>query len=257
MQESTNVEYYPDNPLVHEVLRVLARLDAFREEVRAFYYEVILSCHACTECGGRLRMIADSRCACDAGHELDPTVAFQRSECCNARVTRRVLHYECSTCRRTVPSRYLFEERLFDAAYFKTMMRDSRARAREQREAVRLLLLDSRSPPLLLSELPEFHEIPGLGEALDAFVGAVPALPASDFTGLDVFDLDAYRRVLLEALGDYSMWFDAFPKICKDARLDRVRRFATLVYLEQEGRVDLAQHGERIAVVRHEADLEG
>ena len=115
MQESTNVERYPDNPLVHDVLRVLARLEAFREQARAFYYAVLLSGLACPACGGRLRMIADSRCACDAGHELDPTVAFQRSECCNAPVARRVLHYECSTCRRTVPSRFLFDERLFDA----------------------------------------------------------------------------------------------------------------------------------------------
>ena len=257
MQESTNVERYPDNPLVHDVLRVLARLEAFREQARAFYYEVLLSGLACPACGGRLRMIADSRCACDAGHELDPTVAFQRSECCNAPVTRRVLHYECSACRRTVPSRYLFEERLFDAAYFKAMMRDSLARAREKRDEMRLLLLGSRSGPLVVSDLPGLHEIPGLGEALDAFEGSVPMLPVSEFTGRDVFDMNEYRRVLLEALGDCSLWFEAFSKICRDARLDRVRRFVTLVYLEQEGCVDLAQFGERIAVVRHEADLEG
>jgi hypothetical protein len=37
MQEPINLEFYRDNPLVRDVLRVMARLQAFKEEARAFY----------------------------------------------------------------------------------------------------------------------------------------------------------------------------------------------------------------------------
>jgi hypothetical protein len=138
------------------------------------------------------------------------------------------------------------------------MMRDSRARAREKREEIRLLLLGSRSGPLVFAELPAIADVPGLCDALDSFVGSVATFPLREFAaGDDVFDMDQYRRMILQALTEYSVWFDALPRLSEDVRRDRVRRFVTLVYLEHEGQVDLSQFGERIVVMRREADIEG
>lgn len=257
MQELPHLDFYRDNPLVLDILRVLARLQAFKEQAREFYFEVLLSGYACPECGGSLRMVGDGRCACEHGHGFDPTVAFQRSECCGERVALRILHYECTACRGMVRSRFLFDERVFDKDYFREMMRDSRERARQKREEIRLLLLGSRSGSLVVSDLPGLEEVPGLVEALDLFVSTGPTMSAQHFADDDIFDMDHYRHMILESVGDWRIWFDAFPRIGEDPRKDRVRRFITLVYLEHEGQVDLTQTGDRIVVSRHEVDVEG
>jgi len=257
MQEPLHIDFYPDNPLVLDILRVLARLQAFKEQVREFYFEVLLSAYVCPECGGSLRMVGDSRCMCDAGHVFDPTIAFQRSECCDARIVRRVLHYECTACRSVTRSRFLFDERVFDKEYFREMMRDSRERARQKREAIRLLLLGSRSVPLVVDDVPNLEEVPGLVEALDLFVSTEPKTSPQHFVDDDVFDMEKYRRMIMDSVGDWRIWFDALPRLCEDSRKDRARRFTTLVYLEHEGQVDLTQAGDRIVVRRHEADIEG
>lgn len=257
MQERLKIDFYRDNPLVFGIVRVLARLQAFKEQAREFYFEVLLSGYACLECAGSLRMVGDSRCACDCGHVLDPTVAFQRSECCDAPIALRFLHYECTACRCVVRSRFLFDERVFDNDYFREMMRDSRERAREKREAIRLLLLGSRSEPLLVADVPGLEEVPGLVDALDLFISTGPTMSAQHFVDDDVFDMEKYRRMIMESVGDWRIWFDAFPRMCEDPRRDRVRRFITLVYLEHEGQVDLIQAGDRIVVSKHEADIEG
>jgi hypothetical protein len=258
MQELPHIDCYHDNPLVLDILGVLTRLQAFKEQAREFYFEVVLSCHACPECGSNaLRMIGDGRCECERGHIFDPTIAFQMSECCQSRLARRVLHYECSACRRVVPSRFLFDERMFDAEYFRDMMRESRGRARERREAVRLMLLNSRSGTLDLVDLPGLDEVPGLIEALDSFIQSGRTATLCEFVEDDAFDMDEYRRAILDHIDGVTVWFDALPALSTNVRKDRVRRFVTLIYLEHEGRVDLDQRGDRIVVSRHEADIEG
>lgn len=257
MQEPLHIDFYPDNPLVLDILRVLVRLQAFKEQAREFYFEVVLSGYACPECCGNLRMVGDSRCACDSGHEFDPTIAFQQSECCGVRLARRVLHYECTACKDPVRSRFLFDERVFDKDYFREMMRESRERSRQKREAIRLLLLSSRSGPLIVADLPGLDEVPGLVDALDAVVGVEQSIAAQHYKHDAVFDMETYRRMILESVGDWRIWFDAFPRICEDPRRDRVRRFVTLVYLEHEGQVDLTQVDDRIVVSRHEVNVEG
>jgi len=51
---------------------------------------------------------------------------------------------------QTVPSRVLFDERLFDKVYFKKMMRESRDRKMKKREELRRLFAESRSGALSL-----------------------------------------------------------------------------------------------------------
>ena len=51
--------------------------------------------------------------------------------------------------------------------------------------------------------------------------------------------------------------FSNFPALCEDVRVDRARRFVTLIYMEHEREVVLTQYGNDILVERHEADYEG
>ena len=114
------------NPLIHQINGILEYVDAYKEKVRDFYFRVLLSQHACPTCGDALHMTGVSECSCRSGHIFDPTVAFQPSPCCQARLIRKTFHYACSRCHKTVPSRFLFDERVFDAEYFREMMREHR-----------------------------------------------------------------------------------------------------------------------------------
>lgn len=64
------------NPLIRAIRRVLGQIEGFREQVRSFYFEVILSSHECPGCGGHLQMTGQSQCSCSCGNTLDPTLSF-------------------------------------------------------------------------------------------------------------------------------------------------------------------------------------
>jgi len=133
------------NALIRGIGRVIGRVAVFKERVRDYYFDVILSQYQCIECGGPLLMTDQSECACSCGKIFDPTIAFQKSPCCQAHLVKKTFHYVCSRCNAVVPSRFLFDEKVFDASYFKKMMRESRKRANEKREEIRRLLAGSRS----------------------------------------------------------------------------------------------------------------
>ena len=134
------------NPLLLALARVEKKIELFKAEARDFYLKVMLSVHACEQCGGGLEMIGRSLCVCRAcAARVDPTTEFQRSLCCAAVLVRKRSHYACSGCGRIAPSRFLFNERLFDEDYFREMMRSSRERARRKKEAVRRAVLENRS----------------------------------------------------------------------------------------------------------------
>jgi len=83
-------------------------------------------------------------------------------------------------------------------------------------------------------------------------------LDLNEFMGRDEFHMEEYKNGILATLGSSCRLFSAFPDICGDARLERTRRFTTLIFMEHEHEVELAQHGENdIMVMRHEADIEG
>jgi len=245
-----------DNPLLQGIVTVEKRVFEFKEEARQFYYAVLLSVLPCPACGGRLSMTGPSQCQCECGTTVDPTIAFQRSPCCGALLQRRTLHYVCSTCGRIVPSRFLFDERLFDNEYFVEKMRESRERRREAREEMLRTLLLSRSDALCLTETPGLESIPGLEVDLDAFIGSMPEMPATDFVGKDAYRMEAYRSAILEDLPPGCVIrFSAIPSLVPDRRLDRARRFITLIFMQQAGEVDLTQCGENdILVERYETD---
>ncbi len=244
------------NPLLRGMLRVAQRLGEFRSQARRYYHDVMLSLHVCPECAGRLKMIAPSECQCECGHTFDPTIAFQQSACCFAALVRKSLHYACSHCHRITPSRFLFDERLFDADYFRLKMAESRERKQAKRKEAIERLFASRSGALSITDTPSIDSIPGLARDLDAFIGSVPSITLSQFLSRDEFHLDEYRRALEDSIPPGCMIrFSAIPPVCNSLRRDRARRLITLLFMEQEREVELTQCGEYdIKVERYETD---
>ena len=240
-----------DNHLINELSMVLGCVADYKERVRKFYFEVVLSSFSCPACGGQLHMTGNSECACSCGNFFDPTLAFQKSACCGAGLIRKTFHYACSKCRKSIPSRFIFDERVFDKAYFREMMRESRDRKKKKREEIRQLLAESRSESFYLTEEPDLDSIPGLIEDLNEFIQN-----ASDESNLDSFDVDQpfdmgnYREHILSMLSWDSMLFSDIVPIIEDNRKDRVRRFITLIFMEHEREVELIQLGDDLSVQR-------
>lgn len=238
--------------------RVHSRILSFRERARRFFYQVMLSACACPVCAGRLRIVGPGRARCGTCQsEIDLTATFQKSACCQARLELRRQHYACSCCGQTIPSRFLFDERAFDSQYFKLAMRKSRENKERRLAKLKELLASSRSNALALTEMSGLNDIPGLTEDLDAFLGSMPQVELRTFQGHGEFVMDAYREAILGYLGGLEVMFSNFPALCEDVRVDRARRFVTLIYMEHEREVVLTQYGDDILVERHEADYEG
>jgi len=247
--ESSSLVFQSDNPLISGIGRVLSRVSDFKEMARAYYFEVILSPYRCRDCSGRLQMTSQSQCSCSCGKTFDPTLTFQQSSCCSARLVRKTLHYACSRCHQTVPSRFLFVERLFDREYFREMMREVRVRERKRKEELRVLLAGSRSDTLILLEEPCLDSLPGLTEALNGFIGTGVS-GFQDFLSRSGFSLEDYRSHLLSVIGNGSMLFSDIAPLIEDWRKDKIWRFVTLIFMRQDREVSLTQYGADILVER-------
>ena len=246
------------NPLIKGILDVGTQVLALKRLARQFYYEVILMAHPCPTCGNRLRMTGPSQCDCDCGVILDPTVAFQQCPDCQSTLTKKTYHYACSNCGKTVPSQFLFGERVFSPEYFRRKMAKCREHQQRQREEIRLLLATSRSKPLGLSEIPRLEEVPGLIEALDSFIGHALPIGLDDFNPPEPFRLEDYRNHILSIIEDCCIRFNAISQMEGDTRRDRTRRFTTLIYMRHDGEVELSQRGpDDLLVWKYEADIEG
>jgi hypothetical protein len=245
------------NPLLKAFGRVLKRLAVLKEMARDFYFDVLLSVYLCPACGGRLQMTGQSEASCTCGRIVDPTIEFQRSDCCGAKLVKKIFHYACSSCGKTVPSKFIFDERIFHHHYFKTMMRESREKKRQKREQIRQLLAASQSGPLTIADIPDVHAIPGLETELDNFIGVWRYESADAYFNGDEFRMEEYKSVILERVKGYGILFSAIPSLCQDIRKDLSRRFTTLIYMWQERKVDLTQYTNDILVEKHEIDVEG
>jgi len=245
-----NQNEHTGNPLIGGIGRVLSRVSSFKELARAYYFEVVLLLYRCPDCNGKLKMVGVSECSCSCGKTLDPTICFQQSPCCNARLVRKTFHYACSRCHQTVPSRFLFDERLFDKAYFREMMQNARARERKKREELKAILVGSRSNNLILLEEPCLDSIPGLTEALNGLIGAkTPEFQV--FLPRSGFSLQDYRNHLLSAIGNGSKLFLDIPSLIEDCRKDKIWRFVALIFMQQDREVSLTQYGSDILVERY------
>jgi hypothetical protein len=194
MREVLAEERFAHWPLVSVILCVRGGMADFKERVRTFFFDVVLSPHPCPVCGGRLKMKGQSLCSCSCGKRLDPTIAFQRSPCCGANPLRKTFHYARAECHEMVPSRFIFEESVFDSAYSREMMREHRRKAREEWDAMKRFLAESRSGTLLLSDEPLLESLDGLTEDLDAFIQGFDFTPSeSGFEAKSTFSMEQYR----------------------------------------------------------------
>jgi len=246
----TMVELY-QNPLVQEISKVTSRIVEFKQKARDYYFEVILSVYSCPDCGGRFHMTGQSQCSCSCGKKLDPTLAFQKSTCCGATLNRKTSHYTCSICSKIVPSRFLFNERVFDKTYFREMMQESRRKTNEKREEIRRLLAESRSGILSFSEDMQLESIPGLVEDLNRFI-------KTEFSEIDYltfddhkkFNMDDYRKHILSCLSWNSVFFSSMKPLIGNIRYDRIWRFVTLVFMQNNREIELTQFGNDLKVQR-------
>lgn len=246
--------------LVHEIDTILDFVDTYKERAKDFYFQVLLSQRSCPTCGEGLHMTGTSECSCRSGHTLDPTIAFQLSDCCQARLVRKTFHYSCSGCQRTVPSQFLFDERVFDADYFREMMREHRERTKSRREEIGRLLAGSRSEALLLLEEPCMEALPDFLQDLDAFIRGNPIATCDyPFEPKSEFDLNAYRTHILSLLGHSMLRFSDVSPLMGDNRRDRARRFITLVFMDNDREINLQQYGADLLIRRcdNEAYTEG
>ena len=259
-----NYSRFISSPLVQEILNVLNFVSDFKDRAKEFYFEVVLSPFRCPLCGGRLKMTGQSQCSCSCGNTLDPTTAFQKSTCCQSKLIMKTFHYACSRCHKTVPSRFLFDEKVFDREYFREMMVESRERAKKKREEIRKLLADSRSGTLTLLEDPNFSGLPGFFDDLDDFIRSSSEEGYSGYSelfqqGISTFHMDRYRDHILSILTWNTLLFSKITPLIEDFRLDRVRRFVTLIFMQQDHEVKITQNGNDLLVQRvyHEAHSEG
>jgi len=247
----TNSAPRAQNPLVCEINGVLEYVDTYRERVRGFFYQVILSPYSCPICGSQLIMTGTSECTCRDSHRFDPTVAFQSSPCCQSRLIKKTFHYACSRCHKTVPSRFLFDERVFDTEYFREMMREHRDQVRSRREEIRRLLAESRSGALFLTEKPQLDSLPNLIQDLNSFILGNPIELCGDiFDTKSDFRLAQYRDHILSSLGSHTLRFSDISPLSDDRRQDMTRRFITLVFMDNDREVNLQQYGDELLIQR-------
>ena len=196
-------------------------------------------------------MTGVSQCSCKNGHILDPTLVFQKSSCCSARLVRKTFHYVCSCCNKTNPSRFLFDERVFDQAYFSQMMKKHREKIQKRKEKIIKQMQEARSDNLLLLDEPHIESLPGLLEDLDRLVTQGNAEPKDTVFDLETtFAMTDYRKHILSSLSCGSRFFSGISCLGHDLREDRAFRFVTLIFMQHDCEVELTQHGDDLLIER-------
>jgi len=242
--------------IISQAFDLARTVEVFMAHARYYYYEVMLSGHACPQCAGPLSMIGESRCRClSCSATFDPTVAFQRCSGCGGSPRLQVCRYQCRRCGADVLSRFVFDGHPFDREYFRQRMAESRERKKEQRERTCAVVVESRSE-VLAPPAADLESVPGLVEALDGLVAAPEMavwLPLA--TG---FDLSRYETHLEAHIGPIEMPFDDLPPLEEDARLDRIWRFIAIIFMAHAGLIEITRDAGAIMVMRkHETDREG
>ena len=235
---------YSPNVLLSSMASIHQMMGVLMDHIRRLYYRAVLLAKVCPACNKPdLHMMRDSWCRCrSCNHELDPTEVFQICPDCRSKLTRKMYHYWCDHCQTPVRSLYSFDAKVFDPAYFREMMRESRERKRQKREAIQQLLAGSRSAPLQFSESPTIETIPGLDQALNGFVN-IP-IPISLFLSADGrprFDMHLYRQHIRDLAAGCVVHFEGISTLIPDTRLDRIFRFITIIFMQQDGEIEIQQ----------------
>lgn len=245
--DAISVLEYSPNPLLRGMVRVEARVSDYRNSARDFYFRVILSGLSCPTCEASLSIYRDGLVKCSRGHVFDPTLSFQRSACCGARLVKKTSRYFCGKCRQISPSRFAFDERGFDREYFREAMRKYREQARRRREQAARILAESRSADLFLDELFSLESLPGLVDDLNSFIDQAEN-HEFEAESAQPFSMARYRDHILSLLSWNSLLFSEITPVIEDLRKDRAYRFVTLVYMDHDRELGIFQDGDDILV---------
>ena len=241
-----------DNAIIELGQHLLVAVAALLEHARVMYHAVMLSGYACPTCSGPLTMVSEGRCRCvGCAREFDPTIAFQTCSTCGGRPRVRVRRYECRQCGAPVRSHFLFDGLVFDAAYFRQKMAESRQRKQERRERVRLMLAESRSPAADVFPA-ELDSVPGLTAALDELTRGTDS-PHRVETH-EEFDLRRYEAHVQAHCGPIAISLEEIPSLNDDAQHDLVWRFIAVIFLAHAGLIGVWQEGRSILVIKRETD---
>ncbi len=250
-QQSEDICIPRENPLLEAFQEVEDRIEALRSSVRDLFYAVVLFQKPCPKCGQpELHMVRDGLAVCAiCSARVDPTLAFQTCPDCDAHLTLKVCHYWCAECRSPVGSHYCINARVFDAAYFRQKMQESRDRKRREQDLVPQTVTHEHSEPILPEDPISLDQAPGLEMDLNGIIGAVVPLELRKAVA-ESFDLEKYRRHLIDLVQGCVVDFDGVSQLIGNARLDRIFRFVTAIFLEHERFLKIEQiEGGRLRLV--------
>lgn len=230
------------NPLLAAFRPVEQQVASLRMRVRSLFYAVMLFQKACPECGeSELCMVRDGLAVCTrCGAQIDPTITFQTCTECDSHLQLKVRHYWCPRCQRAVRSLYCIDTRVFDAAYFREKMQESRERIREKRERYKQTLHRAHADPILIQEPFTLDHSPGLEFDLNAIIASFVPSDLRDVVAIH-FNLEVYRQHLTQLVSDNVVEFEGVSPLVKNRRLDRIFRFITAIFLEHEGILEIEQ----------------
>ena len=235
------------NLLVTGIGEIRSFVQKFKERVKAYYFDILSTRYSCPKCARRVNLTDSSEVSCICGLSFDPTIEFQRSTCCLAGLKRKNLHYVCSVCGKITPSIFLFDEKTFDPEYFKERMQAFRENERKRKQEARELLKMAKSGSLCLTNEVDLDTLPGLTQDLNLLVGIESQ---EEFAFLNqTLSFEEYRKHLLNQLNTELM-FNSFTSLSLEERKDKIYRFITLIFMEQEREVNLFQYGNNILVER-------
>ena len=131
------------------------------------------------------------------------------------------------------------------------MMREFRKKEKNRKEAIRRLLAESRSGVLPLTEDPDLEAIPGLIQDLNDFIQSESdEMVSIAFITKPRFSMDDYRDHINSILSWDCMLFSNIDPLTNDFRNDKIWRFITLIFMQNDREVDLAQHGNDLVIQR-------
>ena len=134
------------------------------------------------------------------------------------------------------------------------MMQEARAREKRKQEELKVFLVASKSDTLLLLEEPNLDGVPGLTDALNQFIGI--QFDPCNLSSASRFRMNDYRNHILSILGIGARLFSDMPSLLENGRADRIWRFVTLVFMQQDGEVSLTQYGDDVLVERMQSETQ-
>ena len=239
------------NPLLMAFREVEDRIATLHARVRDLFYAVVLFQKPCPDCAKpELQMVRDGLAVCaNCSARIDPTIVFQTCPECESRLALKVCHYWCPRCRQPVRSIYSIDTRVFNASYFREKVQASRERKRRRQELSQQMLRHAHSDPIVMCVPMSIDQAPGLEMDLNAIIASV--VPDELHKAVaEHFDLEAYRRHLKALVQGCVVEFEGICQLIEDAKLDRIFRFVTAIFLEHEGLLEIEQtEGGRLSLI--------